>query len=161
MMMMRFFRWQRRCCSGKREKKPTTTSYYYLKTCVCVMCWNETLESSRCWRVAERERERERERGIRFGGWCAQKWYETTSAARKIFKEIFCATRTRETRENRREEDLFVWERKALVPWKKFQSIEIDFCEFLTNFWCFRFGLNFQLRVLLENGLIESATITH
>ena len=155
MMMMRFFRWQRRCCSGKREKKPTTTSYYYLKTCVCVMCWNETLESSRCWRVVERERERERD--IRFGGCCAQKWYEKTRAARKIFEEIFWATRTRETREQ--EKRICSFGSGKLWFHEKNFNRSIDFCEFLTNFL---FSFWFELStLLLENGLIERATITH
>ena len=94
MMMMRFFRWQRRRCSGKREKKPTTTSCYYFKTCACVTCWNETLESSRCWRVAERERERERE--VYVLGDDALKNDTKRRARRERFSKRYFAQRERE-----------------------------------------------------------------
>ena len=132
-MMVRFFRWQRRCCSGKREKKPTTTSYYYLKTCVCVMCWNETLESSRCWRVVERERERE---SYTFWGMLCSKMIRKDESSEKDFqRDILSNANERDTRTG--EEDLFVWSRKALVPWKKFQSRSIWFLWIFDKFFVF------------------------
>ena len=102
MMMMRFFRWQRRRCSGKREKKPTTTSCYYFKTCACVTCWNETLESSRCWRVAERERERESAR-YTFWGMMRSKMIRNDERSEKDFqRDILRNANERDTREQER-----------------------------------------------------------
>ena len=106
--------------------------------CKCVTRWNETLESSRCWRVVERERERV----IRFGGWCAQKWYEKTREKRERFSKRYFARRERERHKRTGEEDLFVWERKekALVPksgstWKNFFQSRSIFVNFWQIFW--------------------------
>jgi len=161
---MRFFRWQRRCCSGKREKKPTTTSCYYLKTCVSV-CY-ALKRNSRKQPLLESSRERERERGIRFGGWCAQKWYEKTRKKRERFSKRYFARRERERHKRTGEEDLFVWERKesfGAKKWfhvKKFFSHRSIFVNFWQIFWFFVLVWTFFNSAPLENGLIERETIT-
>ena len=97
---------------------------------------------------------------------CSKMIRKDERKARKIFKEIFCATRTRETQENRRGGFVrFGSGKKALVPksgstWKNFFQ-SIDFCEFLTNFLVFVFVWTFFNSAPLENGLIERETITH
>ena len=110
----------------EREKTDDDVMLLLKNVCKCVTRWNETLESSRCWRVVERER------GIRFGGWCAQKWYEKTREKRERFSKRYFARRERERHKRTGEEDLFVWERKEsfkLVPksgstWKNFFHID-------------------------------------
>ena len=140
MMMMRFFRWQRRCCSGKREKKPTTTSCYYLKTCVSV-----------CYALKRNSREqpllessRERARYTFWGMMCSKMIRKDERKARKIFKEIFCATRTRETQENRRGgfvrlgAERKLWCQKVVPHEKIFfnRSIFVNFWQiFWFSFW--------------------------
>ena len=106
------------------------------------MRWNETLESSRCWRVAERER------GIRFGGWCAQKWYEKTREKRERFSKRYFARRERERHKRTGEEDLFVWERKESFGAKKWFHMKKFFSHrsIFVNFWqIFWFSFWFEL----------------
>ena len=117
--------------------------------CKCVTRWNETLESSRCWRVVERERV------IRFGGWCAQKWYEKTRKKRERFSKRYFARRERERHKRTGEEDLFVWERKesfGAKKWfhmKKFFSID-RFLWIFDKFFGFRFGFELFSTLLLS-----------
>ena len=79
---------------------------------------------------------------------CSKMIRKDERKARKIFKEIFCATRTRETQENRRGGFVLVWERKesfGAKKWfhmKKFFSID-RFLWIFDKFFGFRFGLNF------------------
>ena len=108
------------------------------------MRWNETLESSRCWRVAERER------GIRFGGWCAQKWLIRKDERREkdFQRDILRDANERDTREQERricsclgaERESFG--AKKWFHMKKFFSID-RFLWIFDKFFGFRFGLNF------------------
>ena len=99
------------------------------------MCWNETLESSRCWRVVERERERERESYTFWGMLCSKMIRKDESSEKDFQRDILSNANERDTRTG--EEDLFVWSRKALVPWKKFQSRSIWFLWIFDKFFVF------------------------
>ena len=126
----------------EREKTDDDVMLLLKNVCKCVMRWNETLESSRCWRVAERER------GIRFGGWCAQKWYEKTREKRERFSKRYFARRERERHKRTGEEDLFVWERKESFGAKKWFHMKKIFFNrsIFVNFWqIFWFSFWFEL----------------
>ena len=99
------------------------------------MCWNETLESSRCWRVVERERERERESYTFWGMLCSKMIRKDESSEKDFQRDILSNANERDTRTG--EEDLLVWSRKALVPWKKFQSRSIWFLWIFDKFFVF------------------------